>query len=259
MAIQPGCALVTGGSRGIGRAICRALATSGMNIVFTYVQDETSALEALTDLKATGVQAKVLRADIARSEDRRVLIEETLRDFGRIHTLVNNAGMAPRARKDILETQEDSFDEVLSVNLKGPFFLTRDIAVKMVAWKRQDPEFDPAVLFIGSISSYTSSVNRPEYCISKAGISMTCMLFADRLATEGVRVYEVRPGLILTDMTAPVKQKYDRLMEQGLIPQGRWGLPEDVARAVSMLARGDLSYSAGQVIDVDGGFHLRRL
>jgi len=253
------CALVTGGSRGIGAAICKAIGEAELGIVVNYAKNASSARKVIDELKALGIEACACQANIARTEERSKLLKESLERFGRIRVLVNNAGMAPRTRKDLLEASEESYDEVMGVNLKGPHFLTAAVSQLMLEWLKEDSTFEPRIIFIGSVSAYATSVKRPEYCISKAGMSMSCALFADRLASHGIPVYEVRPGLILTDMTRPVRSKYDVLIEQGFVPQGRWGTPQDVGRAVSMLVRGALPFSTGQIIDVDGGFHLRRL
>ncbi len=252
-------ALVTGGSRGIGRAIVLALAGGGWQVVFSYRSNEAAAQETLETALRLGGRALAVRADLAAGEDRRRLAQEALGVNGRIDLLVNNAGMAPRQRTDLLEMSEASYEEVMAANLKGPFFLTQQVARLMAGQVRSGSPIQPVIINIGSISAYTSSVNRGEYCISKAGMGMLTALFADRLAGEGVLVYEVRPGIIATDMTAGVKGKYDRLIEDGLLPLRRWGQPEDVARAVLLLAEGGLPYSTGEVINVDGGFHLRRL
>jgi NAD(P)-dependent dehydrogenase (short-subunit alcohol dehydrogenase family) len=187
------------------------------------------------------------------------LVDETLRQFGRLDLLVNNAGMAPRQRQDLLEASEASYDEVMTVNLKGPFFLTQRVARVMIEMLQAGQITCPKIINMGSLSTYTSSVNRAEYCLSKAGLGMMTMLFADRLAEYGINVYEVRPGVVETDMTSAVKDKYERLIGEGLMPIRRWGQPDDVAQAVIALAEGYLPYSTGEVINVDGGFHLRRL
>ena len=252
-------ALVTGGSRGIGRAIVLALAGRGWQVLFSYQANaaaaaETSDLAARLDGRALAVQA-----DLASGKEREHLMQETLRVYGRVHLLVNNAGMAPRVRADLLEMSEASYDEVMAANLRGTFFLTQQVSRIMLAQQQADPGDSPVIINIGSISAYTSSVNRGEYCLSKAGVGMLTTLFADRLAGEGILVYEIRPGIIATDMTSAVQAKYDKLISEGLLPLRRWGQPEDVARAVVMLAEGALPYSTGEVINVDGGFHLRRL
>jgi NAD(P)-dependent dehydrogenase (short-subunit alcohol dehydrogenase family) len=200
-----------------------------------------------------------MQANIAEAADRQRLIDEIVPKFGRIDLLVNNAGMAPRQRLDILETSEISYDEVMTVNLKGPFFLTQQVARVMIEQLQQGVITAPRIVNIGSISAYTSSPNRGEYCLSKAGMSMMTALFADRLAEYGINVYEIRPGVIATDMTSGVKEKYDRLIDEGLTPIRRWGQPDDIGRAVVAIAEGYLPFSTGEVINVDGGFHLHRL
>lgn len=252
-------ALVTGGSRGIGRAIVLALAGAGWQVAFSYQSNREAAEETLRLVEQAGGKGLALRADLASADDRAALLRETLAAFDGLDALVNNAGMAPRVRADLLEMGEASYDEVMAANLKGPFFLTQAAARAMLAARRPDRPGAPVIVNIGSISAYTSSTNRGEYCIAKAGLGMLTALFADRLANEGILVYEVRPGIIATDMTAAVQAKYDRLIAEGLLPIRRWGQPEDVARAVLLLAQGDLPYSTGEVINVDGGFHLRRL
>lgn len=252
-------ALVTGAARGIGRAIAVALAREGWHIVINYRGSADAAETTRAQVEAEGRQSIVIQADIASATDRARLVEQTLGQFGRIDLLVNNAGIAPRQRVDILETSETSFDEVIATNLKGPFFLTQLVARTMIDLVRVGKIQNPKIINIGSLSAYTSSVNRPEYCISKAGLGMMTALFADRLAEFGIYVYEVRPGIIRTDMTAVVRAKYDQLFAEGITPIARWGEPEDVARAVVTIAQGALSYSTGEVINVDGGFHLRRL
>lgn len=240
-------ALVTGASRGIGRGIALDLARDH-DVVATYRGSEDAARSLHEECGA-----EVFRCDIASAEDRAALLDFCFDKLGRLDLLVNNAGIAPRERRDLLDATEESFDEVLSTNLKGPYFLTQAAARRMLDQKAG------RIVFVTSISAYTSSTNRGEYCVSKAGLSMTVQLFADRLAAEGIGVYEIRPGIIQTDMIAKVKGKYEKLAEEGLLPQGRLGLPEDIANAVRAIADGRLDYSTGQVLDVDGGFHLRRL
>jgi NAD(P)-dependent dehydrogenase (short-subunit alcohol dehydrogenase family) len=200
-----------------------------------------------------------VQADIGVASDRDFLVRETLEKYGRLDLLVNNAGMAPRQRMDLLQTTEISYDEVMGVNLKGPFFLTQRVANVMIELLQQGKVEQPKIINIGSMSAYTASVNRGEYCISKAGMGMMTALFADRLAEYGILVYEVRPGVINTDMTSGVKGRYDALIGGGLTPLKRWGEPDDVARAVLAIVQGYLPFSTGEVINVDGGFHLRRL
>jgi NAD(P)-dependent dehydrogenase (short-subunit alcohol dehydrogenase family) len=240
-------AIVTGASRGIGRGIAIELASSH-RLIATYRGREDAARSLQQE---TG--AAIFRLDIASTADRQALLAFCKEKFGRLDLLVNNAGMAPRVRADLLEASEESFDELLDANLKGPYFLTQAAA----RWMRQRKT--GRIVFITSISAYTSSTNRGEYCVSKAGLSMAVQLFADRLAADGITVFEIRPGVIETDMVAPVKEKYEKLVADGLFPQPRLGQPADVAKAVRAIADGLLDYSTGQVLDVDGGFHLRRL
>jgi NAD(P)-dependent dehydrogenase (short-subunit alcohol dehydrogenase family) len=252
-------ALVTGASRGIGRAIAVALAKTGFDIVVNYRSNASAAEETAELVENAGRRAVVCQADISIADDRRRLLETAVSAFGRIDLLVNNAGIAPSKRVDLLELSEDGFDRVLEVNLKGPFFLTQLVSLHMIEAKKADPTCAPKIINISSISAYTSSVNRGEYCIAKAGISMMTALFAHRLAEYGISVYEIRPGIIYTDMTAPVRERYDRLISEGLTPIRRWGTPEDVARAVVAIASDMFPFSTGEVFNVDGGFHLRRL
>ena len=246
-------ALVTGAGRGIGRGIAVALAARGWQIGINYHSDKASATETLAAVEQAGASGILLPADISYLEDHARLVEEMLGAYGSIGLLVNNAGMAPRQRVDVLEMTEASYDEVLAVNLKGPFFLAQRVAKIMREQK------SGMVINIGSISAYTSSLNRGEYCIAKAGLAMVTQLFADRLAEHGIPVYEIRPGIIETDMTGPAHEKYDRLITEGLTPIRRWGQPKDVAQAVVALAEGQFPFTTGEVINVDGGFHLRRL
>lgn len=252
-------ALVTGASRGIGRSIATALGASGRRVVINYRGNAQAADECAAAVRAAGGDALVVQADVSRAADRARLVEETLASFSRLDILVNNAGMAPRVRMDLLETTEASYDEVMGVNLKGPFFLTQQVANSMIELLGNGMAEHPCIINIGSLSAYAASVNRGEYCISKAGVGMMTALFADRLAEYGINVYEVRPGIIATDMTSGVQARYDRLIADGLTPIRRWGEPDDVARAVMALVEGALPFSTGEIINVDGGFHLRRL
>jgi len=257
MAPDAGVALVTGASRGIGRGIALALAARGWNVVVNYRGNTEAADATRQAVESAGAACLLVQADVATAHDRAQLLTETLARFGRIDLLVNNAGMAPRQRVDLLEVSEASYDEVMAVNLKGPFFLAQAIARQMLM---QPVGAVPSrIINIGSISAYTASINRAEYCISKAGVAMLTALLADRLAKHGIGVYELRPGIIDTDMTGPAKAKYDRLIGEGLTPIRRWGTPEDVGQAVAAIAEGYLDFSTGEVINVDGGFHLRRL
>lgn len=252
-------ALVTGASRGIGRSIATALGASGRRVVINYRGNAQAADECAAAVRQAGGEALIVQADVGNAADRDRLVEETLAAFGRLDILVNNAGMAPRVRLDLLETTEASYDEVMGVNLKGPFFLTQRVANSMVELIEQARIEHPCIINIGSLSAYAASINRGEYCISKAGMGMMTALFADRLAEYGINVYEVRPGIIATDMTSGVQARYDRLIADGLTPIRRWGQPDDVARAVMALVDGAFPFSTGEVLNVDGGFHLRRL
>jgi 3-oxoacyl-[acyl-carrier protein] reductase len=252
-------AIVTGASRGIGRGIATALGEQGWTVVINYRGNAVAAQESADVVAAAGGRAVIVQADIGAAADRETLVRETLAKCGRLDLLVNNAGMAPRQRADLLQTTESSYDEVMDVNLKGPFFLTQRVANVMIELLKQGTIDQPKIINIGSLSAYTASVNRGEYCISKAGLGMMTALFADRLAEFGIMVYEVRPGVIATDMTSVVKERYDNLIGSGLTPVKRWGQPDDVARAVLAIAQGYLPFSTGEVINVDGGFHLRRL
>ena len=252
-------ALVTGGSRGIGRGIALALGAKGWRVVVNYRGNAEAAQEAADAITQQGGQALLVQGDVANGDDRARILAETLDHFGRIDLLVNNAGMAPRQRRDILETTEESYDEVMTVNLKGPFFLTQAVARHMIEQIQAGTIPHGQIVNIGSMSAYTSSPSRSEYCLSKAGMGMMTLLFADRLATENINVYEVRPGIIATDMTSVVKGKYDALIGDGLTPIRRWGEADDVAKIVVAIAEGYLPYSTGEVINVDGGIHFKRL
>jgi 3-oxoacyl-[acyl-carrier protein] reductase len=252
-------ALITGGSRGIGYGIARSLAEDGFNIAINGMRAENELGPVIDDLRSSGAEVIYCRGSIASAHERRQMIEQVRKHFGRLDVLVNNAGMAPRERRDILQTTEESFDEVLSTNLKGTYFLTQDAANWMIQQKDKQSDFKGCIVNITSISSTVASVNRGEYCISKAGLSMVTQLFAVRLGEFNIPVYEIRPGIIATDMTAGVKEKYDTLIAQGLTVQKRWGAAEDVGKAVSGLVSGKFPYSTGQVIMVDGGLTISRL
>jgi len=252
-------ALVTGASRGIGRGIATELAKAGFDLVVNYVRNAAAAAETAKAIEKAGRHALVCQADIAASEDRARLVEQTMTRFGRIDLLVNNAGVPVPQRRDLLEASEASWDYVLGVNLKGPYFLTVLVANRMIELIRARTMPPGKIVNISSVSAYAASTNRGEYCVAKAGMSMMTKLFADRLAEFGIQVFEVRPGVIETDMTAPVREKYDRLFAQGLAPIARWGTPQEVGKAVAALASDSFPYSTGEVINVDGGFHIRRL
>ena len=258
-------AMITGASRGIGRGIALELAKSGYDVVVNYVGRKEAAREtAAACLKAaqqagSEICAEICQADVGQPADRQRLIEFSRQTFHRLDLLVNNAGITSIGRSDILEATEDNFDRLMAVNLKGPYFLSQLAARWMIEQVKADPKRQPKMVNVSSVSSYVVSVHRGDYCLAKAALGMLTKLFAVRLANQGIRVYEVCPGVIATDMTAPVKDKYDRLISEGLSPIRRWGAPEDVGRAVAMLARDGLSFSTGEVINVDGGFHLRQL
>ena len=277
-------ALITGASRGIGRGVALALAKLSHDLVINFVGNQAAAEETaaacqnLAQAVGQRIQAAPCQADISRAADRERLIAFTRQSFGRLDLLVNNAGIAPPVRADLLDATEESFDRLLATNAKGPFFLTQLAARWMIeqglatrppapasgpAAGGHDPtlanRYQPKIITISSLSAYTASTNRGDYCISKAALSMLTPLFAARLADHGINVYEIRPGIIATDMTGPVREKYDRLIAEGLTPIARWGTPEDVGKAVAALAQDWLPFSTGEVLNVDGGFHLRRL
>jgi NAD(P)-dependent dehydrogenase (short-subunit alcohol dehydrogenase family) len=281
-------AIVTGASRGIGKAIALELARLGYDLVVNRVQPAVPETKA--EAEELGARCEFVQGDIGKAKDRNRLVETTKSKFGRCDMLVNNAGAAPLKRLDILDATEESFDRVIGMNLRGPYFLTQQVANWMVEQRREHPRTNLAasaraspggrpfplarpnlseceqigagalrIVNIGSISAYTSSPSRGEYCISKAGMRMMTMLYADRLAEYNIGVFEICPGIIATDMTSAAKDKYDKLIAEGLTPIRRWGRPQDVAAAVGAIAEGRLDFSTGCAIDVDGGFHLRRL
>jgi 3-oxoacyl-[acyl-carrier protein] reductase len=259
-------ALVTGGSRGIGRGIALGLAGAGFDLVLNYAANVAAAEQTRRDCLAASkektIRVELCQADIGNTGDRQRLIALAREEFGRLDLLVNNAGVAPTTRADILEATEESFDRLININLKGPYFLTQLAARWMIESCQAQSSvasYAPKIITVSSISAYTASINRGDYCISKAALSMITPLYASRLADYGICVYEIRPGIIQTDMTEPVKEKYDRLIAEGLTPIQRWGTPEDVAKAAVALAQGALPFSTGEVINVDGGFHIRRL
>ena len=245
--------IITGGAGGIGFATAQQLASEGFNIVIFDIKDESAVSDKLTLLNASGADTMYFHGDIARQDVCFAFVEKVIEKYRKIDVLVNNSGVAPKVRADILETSAESIDYVFDVNIKGTFFMTQAVARSMIE------QNDGVIINISSISAFTSSTNRPEYCMSKSAISMMTVLFADRLADHGIQVYEVRPGIIRTDMTATVAEKYDQLIAEGVFPIKRWGQPEDVAKAVAAFANRSFPYSTGEVIHVDGGFHLRRL
>lgn len=271
-------ALITGASRGIGRGIALELAKAGAyDLIVNYASNEEAARQTAADCRAAAsgypMRVELCRADVSAAHDRERLVDCARRAFGRLDLLVNNAGVAPRVRADILEASEESFDRLIGINLKGPYFLTQVAAKYMIEPLPSPPTPLPQrergagappgmgknIVNINSISAFTASVNRGDYCVSKAGLAMATKLWAARLAEYGIGVFEIQPGIIATDMTAPVQERYDRLFAEGLTPIARWGTPEDVGRGVVAIAQGQFPYSTGQVIYVDGGFHIRRL
>ena len=254
--------LVTGASRGIGRGIAVELARLHHRVIINYAGRRDAAEECLQLVLDAGGHGLMVQADISSTEDRTRLVQETLDAYGRIDLLVNNAGVAPDERADLLEASEESFERLININLKGTYFLTQRVArqmIEQVVRGEHQASSPPRIVTISSVSAEAASVNRGDYCVSKAGLAMMTKLFAVRLAEFGINVYEVRPGVIATDMTDGVKEKYDKLIEQGAWPIRRWGEPTDIGRVVALIARGDLPYSTGEVINVDGGFHLRTI
>lgn len=251
-------ALITGGSRGIGFAIARRLGRDGFRVVVAATGTQEKNQAALDILTGDGTEWVYVQADVSDHDDRLRLVEEAVAAFGRIDVLVNNAGVAPKVRADLLDMTEESFDRVIGINTKGNLFLTQAVAKQMLKQEANGRKRG-TIINIGSCSAEVSSTSRGEYCVSKAGTAMLTTLFADRLAGEGILVHEVRPGVIATDMTSTVQEKYDNLIAQGAFPIARWGLPEDIAGAVSAFAGDDFLYTTGNYIDVDGGFHIKRL
>ena len=250
-------AIVTGASRGIGKSIALELAALGYDLVINRAQDKRP--DVIAEAQAFGARCEFAPGNIGETTVRQAIVEMARSAFGRCDLLVNNAAAAPTKRLDLLEATEESFDRVLSINLKGPYFLTQAVANWMIEQRVEHPDRPLRIVNIGSISAYTSSPSRGEYCVSKAGIAMMTKLYADRLAEYNINVIEISPGIIATDMTRAVKDKYNNLIGDGLTPIKRWGQPEDVAKAVGAVAEGRLDFSTGTVINVDGGFHLRRL
>jgi len=253
-------AVITGASRGIGRAIAIALVKEGFDIAaIARTSDSEGMLSLQPEIEKHGRAFFPIGLDISSTCQHNEAIKSIMDRFGRIDLLVNNAGVAPAERKDILEMSEESYDHVTDINLRGPVFFAQRVAREMIWLKGSHPEIKLSIIFITSVSSYISSTNRMEYCVSKAGLSMAATVFADRLAEEGIDVYEVRPGIIKTDMTIKLKDKYDKAIAEGLIPQKRWGHPDDVSKAVASLARGDWSFSTGTVFELSGGMNIRSL
>lgn len=250
-------ALVTGSRRGIGLGIAMALSEAGFGVVLNGLSKPSEASEVIEKVRSTGRRCEYIQADISSKKDREDLMGSIKKMFGRLDILVNNAGVAAKERRDILVATEESFDRLIRTNLKGPYFLTRDVANWMIKQKMESPDRNPKIITISSINAFAASPMRGEYCVSKAGLSMMTALFATRLAEYGIHVYEIRPGPTKTDMTAPAREKYDQLISQGLLPIKRWGLPEDLGKAVLAVAMDYFPFSTGEVIHVDGGFHMR--
>lgn len=251
-------AIITGSSRGIGLATAKQLASDGSNIVMVATGDRERNEKAVKEVEALGAEVLYIKADVSSAADRERIVEEAVKKFGRIDILVNNAGVAPLVRADLLEMTEESYDRVMTINTKSNMFMTQAVAKVMVKQEKVNGRRG-CIVNISSCSAEVSSTSRGEYCVSKAGISMLTTLYADRLAGEGILVNEVRPGVILTDMTSAVEEKYDKLIKAGLFPIARWGRAEDVANAVSALVSDKFLYTTGNHIDVDGGFHIKRL
>lgn len=252
-------ALITGGSRGIGLGIAKELAGSGFDLAINGMRDEASVVQVLDELRTNGCRVIYVQGNISVEKDRQRIISKTLDYFGHLNVLINNAGIAPPERKDILEATEKSFDQVMETNLKGPYFLTQLVANQLIRQKKDDSSGFYCVINISSVSATVASVNRGEYCISKAGIAMATKLWAARLGEFDIPVYEIQPGVISTDMTSGVQEKYDNLFQQGLAIQRRWGTPEDVGKVATAMATGSMPYSTGQVVLVDGGMTIQRL
>ncbi|HPX32567.1 MAG TPA: 3-ketoacyl-ACP reductase [Erysipelotrichaceae bacterium] len=251
-------AIVTGGSRGIGLAIVKQLAKDGFNVLMVATKPKENNQEVLNQLAQKGYNVGYSQANIGNSDDRKKIVKDALEQFGRIDVLVNNAGVAPLERNDLLQMTEESFDRVIGINTKGTMFLTQAVAKQMISQEEVDGR-KGVIVNISSCSSVVSSTSRGEYCISKAGVTALTMLYADRLASEKIWVHEVRPGVIATDMTSTVEAKYNKLIDDGVFPIARWGLPEDVANVVSAFVSEKFQYTTGNYVDVDGGFHIQRL
>lgn len=252
-------AFITGGSRGIGLGIARELAIGGFDLAINGRRELSEVVEALAELKSAGAEAIYLQGDVADLADHSRMLDEIRERYGRLDVLVNNAGVAPSVRADLLDATPESFDRLISINLRGPYFLTQAAARWMIEQRKQNGSFRGCIINVSSVSAMMASTNRGDYCISKAGIAMATQLWAARLAEFGIDVYEVRPGVIETDMTAGVKQKYDALIENGLTLEKRWGTPADVGKAVAILVQGKLPYATGQVLHIDGGMTIQRL
>jgi NAD(P)-dependent dehydrogenase (short-subunit alcohol dehydrogenase family) len=252
-------AFITGGTRGIGFGVALALGKAGFDLAVNGMRNEGDVTDALEELRKLGVNVAYFQGNVAIREDRQAMLDKILSHFESVNVLINNAGIAPRERADILHAKEEHWDEVMEINLNGPYFLTQLFANYFVEKKLENPLFEASIINISSISAFVASVNRGEYCISKAGIAMATKLWATRLGEYDIPVYEIQPGIIKTDMTAGVVEKYDKLFQEGITLQRRWGLPDDVGKVAAMLAQGNMPYATGQAIKVDGGLHIQRL
>ena len=252
-------AFITGGTRGIGFGVALALGKAGFDLALNGMRNEGDVTNALEELRNLGVNVAYFQGNVAVREDRQAMLNKILSHFGSVNVLVNNAGIAPRERADILHAKEEIWDEVMEINLKGPYFLTQLFANYFVEKKLENPLFEASIINISSISAFVASINRGEYCVSKAGIAMATKLWATRLGEYDIPVYEIQPGIIKTDMTSGVVEKYDKLFQEGISLQRRWGLPDDVGKVAAMLAQGNMPYATGQAIKVDGGLHIQRL
>lgn len=253
-----GVALITGGTRGIGLGIARTLAKEGYHLAINGVRNEVEVTDVIAELKRSGADIIYCRGNIGERNDRDAILKKTFDHFQTVNVLVNNAGRAARVRRDMLEITEEAYDELMDINLKGTFFLTQAVANRMIASKKRDDDFRGSIVTISSISAELASTNRAEYCLSKAGLSMMTKLFAVALSESGIPVYEIRPGIIDTDMVSVVKEKYEQMIQAGVMLEKRWGKPEDIGKIVAALARGDIPYATGQVITPDGGLSVRR-
>jgi NAD(P)-dependent dehydrogenase (short-subunit alcohol dehydrogenase family) len=252
-------ALITGGTRGIGLGIAKELGKAGFSLALSGQREETSIEIVLEDLRELGCEVAYFRSDVSSTDDRSKLVEAVMKRFGKVNVLVNNAGVAPKERRDILDATEESFEHVIHINLQGPYFLTQLISNQMIGTKKQLHDEFFCIINVSSVSATVASVNRGEYCISKAGIAMATKLWATRLGEFDIPVYEIQPGVIRTDMTSGVQTKYDQMFRNGLAIQQRWGLPEDVGKVAAAMATGSMPYSTGQVVMVDGGMTVPRL
>jgi 3-oxoacyl-[acyl-carrier protein] reductase len=253
-------AVITGASRGIGRAVAISLASEGFDIAAIARSVDSEGMEILRpEVEKRGVEFFPIGLDISCTCCHKEVVQNILDRYGRIDILINNAGVAPLHRNDLLDMTEESYDRVMTINLKGPVFFAQKIAKEMLWLKQQISEYRPVIIFITSVSANLSSANRTEYCVSKAGLSMAATVFSDRLSCDDIKVFELRPGIIQTDMTSRVKEKYDKLISEGLVPQKRWGIPDDIGKAVASIARGDWDFSTGMVVEISGGLNIHKL